>query len=157
MSGARRPGAARALWRAALTGPHIAARLARFGCVGLAAGSVYASVTALGVARLGRAPAAAAMLGYLVSAPVSFAGHRGFSFRSLGRWSDEARRFAVGQALNIAVTLAAMRATTAGLGLSYLWGIAATLVLVPLANFALMNFWVFAPHGARPDATAAVR
>lgn len=127
-----------------LTSGHILARLIRFGCVGVSSGLVYGTVTALLVSGLHAQPVPASIAGYCVSVPVSFLGHRGFSFRSQGRWTAEALRFVVTQALNLAVTVLAMRGATAALHVSYLWGIAATVVLVPAANFLLMHFWVFA-------------
>jgi putative flippase GtrA len=130
---------------------HLLARAIRFGCVGVASGLVYGAVTALLVSGFGVAPVAASVAGYCISVPVSFLGHRGFSFRSHGRWTAEALRFAVTQALNIGVTVLAMRGATADFHVSYLWGVAATVVLVPVANFLLMNFWVFA-RGSRTQA-----
>jgi putative flippase GtrA len=137
-----------------LTSEHIVARLIRFGCVGVSSGLVYGAVTALLVSGFHAAPTPASIAGYCVSVPVSFLGHRGFSFRSHGRWTSEALRFVVTQALNLAVTVLAMRGAVAMLHVSYLWGIAATVVLVPIANFLLMNFWVFA-RGRQPRAIGA--
>jgi putative flippase GtrA len=133
---------------------HLLARVIRFGCVGVASGLVYLAATALLVSGLDAAPIAASVAGYCISVPVSFLGHRGFSFRSHGRWTAEALRFAVTQALNIGVTVLAMRGATADFHVSYLWGAAATVVLVPVANFLMMNFWVFA-RGTRPRAMGA--
>ena len=127
------------LWRSG----HIVPRIARFGGVGVLASAVYAMVTALLVTRLQVQPVPAAIAGYCVSVPVSFLGHRGFSFRSQGHWTGEALRFAVTQAINIAVTAAAMDAAVRWLHVSWAWGMVGAVVLVPLANFLAMNFWVF--------------
>jgi putative flippase GtrA len=146
---------ARAVARWLLESGHVFARLVRFGIVGLLAALVYAAVTALLVSRYGVAPLTASLAGYAAALPFSFLGHRGFSFRSEGRAASEAPRFLVGQAINLTVTVLAMRGATAALHVSYLWGVAATIVLAPLANFLLMHFWVFGranptdPAGAR--------
>ncbi len=126
------------LWRSG----HIVPRFARFGSVGVASSAVYAVVTALMITQLHVRPVPASICGYCISAPVSFFGHRGFSFRSRGLWGAEMARFALAQALNIAVTASAMEGAIR-LHLSWVFGMVGAVALVPLANFAAMNFWVF--------------
>ncbi|MEO6091836.1 MAG: GtrA family protein [Novosphingobium sp.] len=129
-------------------------KLIRFACVGVASGAIYAAVTALLVRGIAVPPVPASILGYCASVPLSFLGHRGFSFRSNGHWTHEALRFVVAQALNMAVTAGSMQAAVVGLGLSYVWGMVAAVVFVPGANFLLMNLWVFRDQGGRPNARA---
>ena len=125
------------------------AKIIRFACVGVASGAIYAAVTALLVRVFGVPPVPASIVGYCASVPLSFLGHRGFSFRSNGRWTHEALRFVVAQALNIAVTAGSMQAAVVLLGVSYVWGMVAAVVLVPGANFLLMNLWVFRDQDAQ--------
>lgn len=125
------------------------AKLLRFGLVGVTSGAIYAAVTTLLVSGLGMAPIVASVFGYCASVPMSFLGHRRFSFRSQGRWTVEAVRFVATQALNIAVTAAAMYAATAVFGARYGWGMVAAVILVPIANFLVMNFWVFREQESR--------
>jgi putative flippase GtrA len=145
---------ARALSGWLLGSGHVIARLARFGLVGVASGLSYAAATALLVSGLRAGPVHASLVGYVLSVPVSFLGHRGFSFRSRGHLSTEARRFLVSQALNLSVAALVMDRAKA-LHVSYLWGVGATIVLIPIANFLMMHFWVFGredgadPVGAR--------
>ena len=134
--------------RALVESDALALRAGRFGLVGVANGLVYAGVTALLVRQFAADPTLASVIGYCASVPLGFVGHRRFSFRSDGHWSAEAIRFCVIQATNIAITAGAMHGATGWLGISYLWGIVAAVVLVPLANFACLNLWVF-----RSDAT----
>jgi putative flippase GtrA len=129
---------------------HVLARLVRFGMVGVASGLVYAAVTTVLVSRLGAGPVHASLMGYVLSVPVSFLGHRGFSFRSRGHLTTEARRFLFSQALNLTVAALVMDRVKA-LHISYLWGIVATIVLIPIANFLLMHFWVFGRGHAGAD------
>lgn len=126
-----------------LTSGHLLAKAIRFGVVGVSSGLIYAAVTALFVSILGVDPVPASVVGYCASAPMSFLGHRRFSFRSNGRWTGEAARFVFAQALNIAVTIASMHAATVWFGAAYWWGMIAAVVLVPIANFVFMNLWVF--------------
>ncbi|WP_353227624.1 GtrA family protein [Novosphingobium sp.] len=129
--------------RALINGDHIAARAGRFGIVGVASGLVYAVVTMALVRMGGIAPVPASIAGYCASVPLGFVGHRRFSFRSRGAWTAEALRFCATQAMNIAVTAGAMHGATAWLGVSYVWGMVGAVTLVPLANFACLNLWVF--------------
>lgn len=135
-----------------LTSGHLLAKALRFGVVGGLSGAIYCAVTALLVMRAGVAPIPASVAGYCASVPMSFLGHRSFSFRSNGRWTAEASRFVLAQALNIAVTVLSMYGATTLLGGSYQWGMAGAVLLVPLANFAFMNLWVFRDQEGRATA-----
>jgi len=133
------------------TSGSLVAKAFRFVLVGVLSGTIYASVTAALVAGMDVAPVAASIVGYCVSVPASFLGHRQFSFRSNGRWSSDAVRFVVAQALNISVTAGAMYAATDYFRLHYYWGMVAAVILVPIANFIFMNIWVFRYQAGRRD------
>ena len=124
-------------------------KLLRFAVVGLACGGIYAAVTALLVSGLGATPVAASIAGYCAAVPAGFLGHRRFSFRSHGRWTGEAARFVATQALNIAVTAGAMYGATSVFGRGYGWGMIAAVILVPIANFLVLNLWVFREQQGR--------
>lgn len=126
-----------------LTGGSLLAKLVRFGFVGVLSGVIYAGVTALMVTQFGMAPVPASLVGYCVSVPASFLGHRQGTFRSQGRWTHEALRFVVTQGVNMAVTAGSMHGAVALAGLPYWWGMIAAVILVPIANFVMMNLWVF--------------
>ena len=122
---------------------HVAARALRFACIGVVSGAIYAAVTTLMVTLLAVTPVLASVAGYCASVPTSFIGHRGFSFRSNGHLTTEAIRFGIAQGLNILVTATAMHSAVATFHASFIWGMVGALTMVPLANFLLMNFWVF--------------
>lgn len=132
-----------------LTSGHIAAKVIRFGVIGVLSSAIYALVTAALVSGLGASPVPASIVGYCVSVPASFFGHRRFSFRSNGHWTAEAVRFVAAQVLNISVTAGSMHAALRYLGGQYAWGMVMAVIFVPIANFLFMNLWVFAtkPHG----------
>jgi len=142
MSGAHQPSPAAALRRLAGSG-HILAKALRFGAIGVASGTVYALVTWLLVAGFAVPPVPASIAGYCASVPMSFLGHRQFSFRSNGHWTGEAVRFGLSQAVNIAVTAGSMAAAVRLSHGDWWWGMVAAVILVPIANFAVMNLWVF--------------
>lgn len=126
------------------------AKLARFVVVGVGSGAIYAAVTTALVAA-GIAPVPASIAGYCASVPLSFIGHRQFTFRANGRWTAEALRFVFAQAVNISVTAGSMRAAVEWLG-DWRWGMVAAVVLVPVANFVFMNLWVFRQQRGRQGA-----
>lgn len=139
------------IWlRVFTTSQSIVARAGRFGLVGVANGLVYAGVTALFVHGLAVAPVPASIAGYCSSVPFGFVGHRRFSFRSHGHWTNEATRFGATQAMNIAVTAITMHASTVWLGRSYVLGMVAAVVLVPFSNFACLHLWVFRIRARAP-------
>jgi len=57
----------------------------------------------------------------------------------------------IAQALNIAVTAGSMHAAVAWLDAPYWWGMIAAVILVPAANFAFMNLWVFREQEGRME------
>jgi putative flippase GtrA len=125
---------------------HLLAKAIRWAFVGVFSGAIYALVTAGLVSGLGAAPVPASIVGYCVSVPASFVGHRRFSFRSNGRWTTEAIHFVLVQAVNIAVTAGSMYAALHYFGSQYGWGMIAAVIFVPIANFLFMNLWIFADH-----------
>lgn len=129
----------------------MSAKLIRFVCIGVLSGAIYALVTAALVSRLGVAPVPASIAGYCASVPASFLGHRNISFRSRGRWTSEAVRFVLMQAANIAVTALSMHGSVEWAGAPYWWGMIIAVVLIPIANFILMNVWVFRDQGMRGE------
>jgi putative flippase GtrA len=123
------------------------AKAIRFGFVGVMSGAVFSLVTVLLVAGWGVGAVAASILGYCVSIPASFLGHRQYSFRSRGFWATEAGRFVGVQLFNIAVTAGAMYGAVDYFRTGYAWGMAAAVILVPMVNFAFANLWIFRKQG----------
>lgn len=123
--------------------PHVAARAVRFACVGVMNGAVFALTTAAMIHLAGMAPTPASIVGYCLSVPAGFIGHRNFAFRSSGNRWWQALRFGLVQLANMAITGGAMAALVERFHLHYFWGIAAAIVLVPFANFLLAHLWIF--------------
>jgi putative flippase GtrA len=115
----------------------------RFGLVGATSGLIFACTTALLISGAAIDETLASMIGYVISMPVNFFANRSFSFRSQGHILSDAMRYAALHIVNIAVTAGAMEAAVNALGVHYVFGIIGAIVLVPLANFVLMEIWVF--------------
>lgn len=128
---------------------HLLAKAVRFTFVGVTSGLIYAAVTAFCFAVVGVPPVPASLVGYCASVPTSFLGHRQFSFRAAGHWTMEAVRFVCSQVVNMTVTAGAMHFAVYRFDLPYYWGMAGTVILVPIANFAFMNLWVFRDQAHR--------
>ncbi|MBN8943043.1 MAG: GtrA family protein [Rhizobiales bacterium] len=126
----------------------------RFGMIGALSGAAFLGVTMVLVDLIGVGAKLAAAIAYLSSMPLNFIGNRRFSFRSRGSLVPDLSRFAVLHAVNLLLAMLSMGAVVDLLGIHYLLGAAATIVIVPLVNFAAMNWWVFrARRCDRSDAT----
>jgi hypothetical protein len=59
-------------------------------------------------------------------------------------WSSgEAVRFLIAQGINLAISVLAMTVVTYNLHMSYVFGIIAAVVIVPIINFFVLDRWVF--------------
>ena len=139
-------------WSRLHKSPHLLAKALRFAIIGSLNSFIFASVTALLVSMLWVAPVPASIVGYCVSVPISFLGHRQFSFRSRGHWPVEASRFVLVQLVSIAATAGSMYLAVDHFAAAYYWGMVAAVILVPVLNFALANLWVFGKPAARDAA-----
>lgn len=122
---------------------HLMAKAIRFTFVGVMSGLIYGAITAFCHAVLAIPAVPASLVGYCASVPMSFLGHRQLTFRANGHWTMEACRFVCSQIVNLTVTAGAMHAAVSTFDLPYYWGMAGTVIFVPIANFAFMNLWVF--------------
>ena len=121
----------------------VSARAIRYALVGLANGAVFAATSALAVTQFEYSPVAASALGYLCSVPMSFVGHRSFTFRSKNAWKGEAGRFVLVHICSLSAAVLIMQVVT-GARLPYYLGLVGAVLLIPLINFLVSHFWVFA-------------
>lgn len=147
------------LWnrlRALTASDALVLKVIRFGLVGVLSGTVFAGVTMLFAGPLEFGPKLASSAGYVASMPLNFIGNRRFSFRSDNAMLGDLLRFVLLHTCNIFLTTFAMGAAVDLLGLHYIFGIVAAVLLVPCVNFAVMNWWVFrntiSRKGASQDA-----
>lgn len=123
--------------------PSFIAKGIRFGMVGATSGLIFSGTTALLVSGFDANPKLASAVGYVTSMPINFIANRKFAFQSEGHWLGDVIRFCVLHLANIALTAGAMSIAVDALGLHYLFGVIAAILLVPVANFVAMYFWVF--------------
>ena len=117
--------------------------LIRFGLVGLACGTWYAAI-AWGLIELAEfEPPSASLLAYVSAIPLSFLGHREFTFGSRGPRLSESFKFVVVQGANMWASYQLMETATDTLSFSYWVGIGACILIVPFITFVLLNAFVF--------------
>lgn len=123
--------------------PGVPAKLLRFALVGGLSTLAYGLFTWSLVERGGFTPLAATLLGYLLCIPLNFLLHRGFTFRSEDAVQRQAPRYLLVHGGNILASLAAMYLATDVLRVDYRWGVLATMTLVPVLMFLMLDSWVF--------------
>lgn len=118
-------------------------RFIRFGYVGIVCGVWYAVVVFVAIHWLQLEAATASLVAYALAIPVSFIGHRNYTFRMQGRVGSEVVKFAVVQAANLYIAYELMRWVTQDLGYSYWMGVSACILAIPIGTFVIMNALVF--------------
>ncbi len=119
------------------------AQFARYAVVGAVCGAVYTIVVLIIVERGFGSASMASAFGYAVAIPVSYLGHRWFTFRSRQRWLPEWGRFLLVQAVCIALAFVIMHVATGPLAWPLWTGIALCVALLPLGGFVAMRVVVF--------------
>jgi putative flippase GtrA len=132
-----------ALWRWLLGSDVALAKAVRFSVVGASSVLVFALVTGLLAAFAGWDPKLASLGGYLASLPANFLANRGFAFRSANPVTHDLGRYMTMHGVNMALAAGVMGACVDYLGLHYLFGTAAVMVVIPVASFFVMLLWVF--------------
>ena len=139
----------------------LAAQLARFALVGLAATGIHIAVYLTLVTVQDVPPWTANLLAYGVSFAVSFTGHLRWTFgaqrdaggstvRSLGR-------FVIAATAGLCLNAGFVEATLA-LRLAPGWAAVPMVFVTPILTFAINKFWVFAGAGvSRPPSQYVVR
>lgn len=118
-------------------------KFTRFAAVGLTNGLIYAVATAVYISLLGIGDKLASLLGFVTAIPYAFFAHRAFTFSSDGSLTQELWRFTLTQATSMLISVAAMAAAVDYLGAHYIVGIIGAVTLVPIANFIVLDNWVF--------------
>ncbi len=133
-----------------LSGTSLVARMLRFAGVGVFVTASYALTTFACIEWAHWHPVAAGLAACAVAIAVSYLGQKYFTFRSDAEHRIELPKFLAACMLAVVVSTACLTAT-AKLGIDYRAGILISAVLLPLCNFTVMNFWVFAQGRARPS------
>lgn len=118
-----------------------AARLIRFGFVGLAATATHGAA-AFGAWSVGLPPLLANIIGFLFGFAVSLFGHARWTFRTLPQPRNAALRF-LAVALSGALCSNGLLMALLALGWPRPWALAAGIAIVPPTTFLLSRLWAF--------------
>ena len=117
-------------------------KVPRFLLVGGTTALGYLGLAAL-LGRLGVSVLPAGCFAFLVMLPLSYAGHRLFTFSSERRLLGEFPKFVTSSALGVALSGILPYLTVSFLHLSATAGFAYTCIAVPTLNYLLLSGWVF--------------
>jgi len=132
--------------------PRLISRITRFVFVGGATSVGYVILVAVLVDGFWLRPDLSAAISYVVMLPVNFLGHKHVTYRSKRPPFREAAAFLGMHAVTAAICAFVMWLVTGPFGAIYWIGSAAIVVIAPLANLLMMEFWVFAAkHNLRRD------
>lgn len=119
-------------------------RILRFLVVGGATSLGYVIAVAVLVDGIGHSEGLAAGIAYLLMLPVSFFGHKLFTYQSKQRTLPASIRFVAVHGITAAICAGVMWIINAHLGATHWFGSATIVVIAPAINFILMEIWVFA-------------
>ncbi|MBK0399594.1 DUF2029 domain-containing protein [Limibaculum sp. M0105] len=120
-----------------------AARLIRFGVVGVAATATHVLVLSGLIELAGIDPRFANIAAFMVAVPVSYLGHYYWSFGSVHPHGETLLRFIVVAVSSLLGSQGLMLFALDILGASYWVGVALMVVVMPLVNFAVQQALVF--------------
>ena len=122
-----------------------AARLIRFGFVGMCVTLVYMLASSVANEVFGIRPVLATIVGQIAAIGVSYIGHLSFSFRVRAHHSTFLWRYLVIVMLLLGIALGLTWLITDLAGFSPRIATAAVAVLIPIINYLCNRFWVFSP------------
>ncbi len=125
------------------SGRNLTGRIGRFGIVGLLSTGLYFVFYLLLLALAPLAPPLASVTAYVLVVPLNFVAQRSFTFRSSGAIGGELYRYLAVTAIGLATSFCAVWVTSNWLALPAFVGGLATMALVPVVTFVLMELWVF--------------
>lgn len=119
-------------------------RLVRFGIGGTAVSLGY-TFTAVALVRWWPRldPDSANAVSLVLWTIVSYAVHRNFTFRFSGQYRESVARYIFVSVLRLAVSVVVVGVTTRSLRSSYLVGLMANWVILPLFTYIVLKFWAF--------------
>jgi putative flippase GtrA len=120
-----------------------AARLFRFGLVGMCVTLVYALASTVANEIFGVPPVLAAIVGQTAAIGISYIGHSSFSFRVKADHSRFLWRYLAIVVLLTGIALGLTWLITDLAGFSFRIATAAVAVLIPIINYLCNRLWVF--------------
>ena len=126
----------------------LAATMFRYAGVGGIVAILYMLLTTVFIKFAETRPLYASVGAFLLTVPVAYLGHKHLSFRSRGSHQREFARFVATMISAFIISTAVMLCLVERSGWHYGIGLLITSMLVPLANFIVLFFWVFRDDGS---------
>lgn len=120
-----------------------ARQLRRFVVVGVAATATHVAIAVLCIELLRLGVQAATFVAFSCALTLSYLLNRAWTYRARGRHRRQLPRFAVVSLAGYGLNAAIMALVTKLLGLSYLFGIAVAVMVLPSLSFLSHRYWTF--------------
>ncbi len=124
-----------------------ARQLRRFVVVGVAVTATHVAMSVLSIELLGLGVQAGTFLAFSCALALSYLLNRAWTYQVRGRHRRQLPRFAVVSLAGYGLNAAIMALVTELLGLSYLFGIAVVVMVLPSLSFLSHRYWTFADEG----------
>ncbi len=120
-----------------------ARQLRRFVVVGVAATATHVAVTVLCIELFGLGVQAATFVAFSCALSLSYLLNRAWTYQARGRHRRQLPRFALVSFAGYGLNAAIMALVTNLFGLSYLFGIAVVVMVLPSLSFLSHRYWTF--------------
>lgn len=120
-----------------------ARQLRRFVVVGVAATATHVAIVVLCIELLGLGVQTATFVAFTCALSLSYFLNRAWTYQTRGRHRRQLPRFAVVSLAGYGLNAAIMALVTELLGLSYLFGIAIVVMVLPCLTFLSHRYWTF--------------
>lgn len=121
----------------------LALRIVRFAMVGGLSSLLYLVFAWWLIDLVSIPPIQGTVAAYALVVPINFLLQKHFTFRSAAAASAELPRFLLVHGMNIALSAGIMALITTVWGLAPIWGMLATVAIVPVLVFLALEVWVF--------------
>ncbi len=120
-----------------------ARQLRRFVVVGVAATATHVAMSVLSIELLGLGVQAGTFVAFSCALSLSYLLNRAWTYQARGRHRRQLPRFAVVSFAGYGLNAAIMALVTNLFGLSYLFGIAVVVMVLPSLSFLSHRYWTF--------------
>lgn len=120
-----------------------ARQLRRFVVVGVVVTATHVAMSVLSIELLGLGVQAGTFVAFSCALSLSYLLNRAWTYQARGRHRRQLPRFAVVSLAGYGLNAAIMALVTTLLGLSYLFGIAVVVMVLPSLSFLSHRYWTF--------------
>lgn len=119
-------------------------QLGRFAMVGVLSTIIHVGTLTLMVEKLNQNPVPASALGFILAVVISYLCNYRWTFAPTGNHKEYFLKYVLVCVIGFILNISIMYLTVNIWGMWYLLGATCVLTIVPISNFLLNKFWVFA-------------